>query len=120
MPQRKQDWFPVFEISRMTMRQDAIYRSTYTRQPPDEPAVAGVATELSLPILKKRFPGDHFDRLSGPPGCSYRMAVVSITKRVPGHAKRVMIGRGASGVSSCTPSSSWWWTTDINTRGWNE
>ena len=53
----EQDWFPVFEITRMTMRRDAIYHSTYTGKPPDEPAVLGVAlNEVFVPILKKQFP----------------------------------------------------------------
>jgi 4-hydroxy-3-polyprenylbenzoate decarboxylase len=35
--------FPVMTIERLTMRQDAIYHSTYTGRPPDEPAILGVA-----------------------------------------------------------------------------
>ena len=39
----EQDWFPVFEIQRITARKDPVYHSTYTGKPPDEPAVLGVA-----------------------------------------------------------------------------
>ena len=86
------DWFPVFEISRLTHRQDPIYHSTYTGKPPDEPAVLGVAlNEVFVPILKKQFP-EITDFYLPPEGCSYRMAIVSIAKRYPGHAKRVMFG----------------------------
>ncbi len=88
----EQDWFPVFEIARMTHRCDPIYHSTYTGKPPDEPAVLGVAlNEVFVPILQKQFP-EIVDFYLPPEGCSYRMAIVSIKKRYPGHAKRVMFG----------------------------
>ena len=88
----EQDWFPVFEIARMTHRRDPIYHSTYTGKPPDEPAVLGVAlNEVFVPILQKQFP-EIVDFYLPPEGCSYRMAIVSIKKRYPGHAKRVMFG----------------------------
>ena len=88
----EQDWFPVFEITRMTMRRDPIYHSTYTGKPPDEPAVLGVAlNEVFVPILQKQFP-EIVDFYLPPEGCSYRMAIVSIRKSYPGHAKRLMFG----------------------------
>jgi 4-hydroxy-3-polyprenylbenzoate decarboxylase len=88
----EQDWFPVFEICRITHRRDPIYHSTYTGKPPDEPAVLGVAlNEVFVPILQKQFP-EIVDFYLPPEGCSYRMAVVSIRKSYPGHAKRVMFG----------------------------
>jgi 4-hydroxy-3-polyprenylbenzoate decarboxylase len=88
----EQDWFPVFELSRMTMRRDPIYHSTYTGKPPDEPAVLGVAlNEVFVPILQKQFP-EIADFYLPPEGCSYRMAIISIRKAYPGHAKRVMFG----------------------------
>ncbi|MEO8935569.1 MAG: 4-hydroxy-3-polyprenylbenzoate decarboxylase [Burkholderiaceae bacterium] len=88
----ERDWFPVFEIDRITMRDDAIYHSTYTGKPPDEPAILGVAlNEVFVPILQKQF-AEIVDFYLPPEGCSYRMAVVSIRKSYPGHAKRVMFG----------------------------
>jgi 4-hydroxy-3-polyprenylbenzoate decarboxylase len=88
----EQDWFPVFEIGRMTTRQDPIYHSTYTGKPPDEPAILGVAlNEVFVPILRKQFP-EITDFYLPPEGCSYRMAIVSIKKSYPGHAKRLMFG----------------------------
>lgn len=88
----EQDWFPVFTIDRLTHRDDAIYHSTYTGKPPDEPAILGVAlNEVFVPILQKQFP-EITDFYLPPEGCSYRMAVVSIEKQYPGHAKRVMFG----------------------------
>jgi 4-hydroxy-3-polyprenylbenzoate decarboxylase len=84
--------FPVFTIERITMRRDPIYHSTYTGKPPDEPAVLGVAlNEVFVPILQKQFP-EIADFYLPPEGCSYRLAVVSMKKQYPGHAKRVMFG----------------------------
>ena len=88
----EQDWFPVFELSRITHRPDPIYHSTHTGKPPDEPAVLGVAlNEVFVPILQKQFP-EIVDFYLPPEGCSYRMAIISIRKAYPGHAKRVMFG----------------------------
>ena len=88
----EQDKFPVFTIERITMRRDPIYHSTYTGKPPDEPAMLGVAlNEVFVPLLQKQFP-EIADFYLPPEGCSYRMAVVSIKKQYPGHAKRVMFG----------------------------
>jgi len=88
----EQDWFPVFEVTRLTRRRDAIYHSTYTGKPPDEPAVLGVAlNEIFVPILQKQFP-EIVDFYLPPEGCSYRMAVISIRKAYAGHAKRLMFG----------------------------
>jgi len=84
--------FPVFTVERITLRRDPIYHSTYTGKPPDEPAMLGVAlNEVFVPILQKQFP-EIVDFYLPPEGCSYRLAVVSIKKQYPGHAKRVMFG----------------------------
>jgi 4-hydroxy-3-polyprenylbenzoate decarboxylase len=84
--------FPVFTIERITQRQAPIYHSTYTGRPPDEPAILGVAlNEVFIPILQKQFP-EIVDFYLPPEGCSYRMAVISMKKQYPGHAKRVMLG----------------------------
>ncbi|MDE2584179.1 MAG: 4-hydroxy-3-polyprenylbenzoate decarboxylase [Betaproteobacteria bacterium] len=84
--------FPVFTVERITMRKNPIYHSTYTGKPPDEPAVLGVAlNEVFVPLLQKQFT-EITDFYLPPEGCSYRLAVVSIKKQYPGHAKRVMFG----------------------------
>ncbi|MDM8567258.1 4-hydroxy-3-polyprenylbenzoate decarboxylase [Candidatus Halobeggiatoa sp. HSG11] len=84
--------FPVFTIERITHRSNPIYHSTYTGRPPDEPAILGVAlNEVFIPILQKQFP-EIIDFYLPPEGCSYRMAIVSIKKQYPGHAKRIMFG----------------------------
>ncbi|HYG42948.1 MAG TPA: UbiD family decarboxylase, partial [Bordetella sp.] len=88
----EQDWFPVFTVDRITMRRKPIYHSTYTGRPPDEPAVLGVAlNEVFVPLLRRQLP-EIVDFYLPPEGCSYRLAVVSIRKQYPGHAKRVMFG----------------------------
>ncbi len=88
----EQETFPVFTVERITLRRDPIYHSTYTGKPPDEPAILGVAlNEVFVPLLQKQFP-EITDFYLPPEGCSYRMAVVSMKKSYPGHAKRVMFG----------------------------
>ena len=84
--------FPVFTVTRITHRKDPIYHSTYTGRPPDEPAMLGVAlNEVFVPLLQKQFP-EIQDFYLPPEGCSYRLAIVSMKKQYPGHAKRVMMG----------------------------
>ncbi len=84
--------FPVFTVERMTMRRSPLYHSTYTGRPPDEPAMLGMAlNEVFVPLLVKQFP-EIVDFYLPPEGCSYRMAIVSMKKQYPGHAKRVMFG----------------------------
>ncbi|NVK11409.1 MAG: 4-hydroxy-3-polyprenylbenzoate decarboxylase [Gammaproteobacteria bacterium] len=86
------DQFPVFTVETITHRSNPIYHSTYTGRPPDEPAILGVAlNEVFIPLFKKQFP-EVVDFYLPPEGCSYRMAVVTIKKAYPGHAKRVMLG----------------------------
>jgi 4-hydroxy-3-polyprenylbenzoate decarboxylase len=84
--------FPVFTVEAMSMRKNPIYHSTYTGRPPDEPSVLGLAlNEVFIPILQKQFP-EIIDFYLPAEGCSYRVAIVSIKKQYPGHAKRVMMG----------------------------
>lgn len=84
--------FPVFEITAITTRKDAIYLSTYTGRPPDEPSILGEAlNEVFVPLLKQQMP-EVVDFYLPPEGCSYRIGVVSINKAYPGHARKVMMG----------------------------
>lgn len=86
------DSFPVFTIDTITERDSPLYHTTYTGRPPDEPAVLGVAlNEVFVPLLQKQFP-EITDFYLPPEGCSYRVAVVTMKKQYPGHAKRVMMG----------------------------
>lgn len=88
----EQETFPVFTVETIYHRDNPIYHSTYTGKPPDEPAILGVAlNEVFVPILQKQFP-EIIDFYLPPEGCSYRLAVVSIHKQYPGHAKRILFG----------------------------
>ncbi len=83
--------FPVFQVTAITMRRNPIYLSTFTGRPPDEPSVLGEAlNEVFIPLIRQQFP-EIVDFWLPPEGCSYRIAVVSMKKQYPGHAKRVMM-----------------------------
>lgn len=112
--------FPVFTIDRITRRSDPIYHSTYTGRPPDEPAVLGVAlNEVFVPILQKQFP-EITDFYLPPEGCSYRMAVVSMKKQYPGHAKRVMMGVWSFLRQFMYTKFVIVTDDDVNVRDWND
>ena len=112
--------FPVFTIERITHRKDPIYHSTYTGRPPDEPAILGVAlNEVFVPILKRQFP-EIVDFYLPPEGCSYRMAVVSMKKQYPGHAKRVMLGVWSFLRQFMYTKFVIVTDEDVNVRDWND
>jgi len=84
--------FPVFTATAITHRRNPIYMSTYTGRPPDEPAVLGLAlNDVFVPLFRQQYP-EVVDLHLPMEACSYRMAVVSMRKGYPGHAKRVMFG----------------------------
>ncbi len=112
--------FPVFTIERITHRKDPIYHSTYTGRPPDEPAILGGAlNEVFVPILKRQFP-EIVDFYLPPEGCSYRMAVVSMKKQYPGHAKRVMLGVWSFLRQFMYTKFVIVTDDDVNVRDWND
>ncbi|WP_409524574.1 4-hydroxy-3-polyprenylbenzoate decarboxylase [Nitrincola sp. MINF-07-Sa-05] len=114
------DRFPVFTVERITHRNNPIYHSTYTGRPPDEPAVLGVAlNEVFIPILQKQFP-EIVDFYLPPEGCSYRMAVVTMKKQYPGHAKRVMLGVWSYLRQFMYTKFVIVCDDDINARDWND
>ena len=114
------DSFPVFTVERITHRSRPIYHSTYTGRPPDEPAVLGVAlNEVFVPILQKQFP-EIVDFYLPPEGCSYRMAVVTMKKQYPGHAKRVMLGVWSFLRQFMYTKFVIVCDDDINARDWND
>jgi len=114
------DTFPVFTIETITQRDSPIYHSTYTGRPPDEPAVLGVAlNEVFVPILQKQFP-EIVDFYLPPEGCSYRLAVVSMKKQYPGHAKRVMMGVWSFLRQFMYTKFVVVVDDDINTRNWED
>ncbi|MFV8836336.1 4-hydroxy-3-polyprenylbenzoate decarboxylase [Aquisalimonas sp.] len=114
------DRFPVFTIERITHRSNPVYHSTYTGRPPDEPAVLGVAlNEVFVPILQKQFP-EIVDFYLPPEGCSYRMAVVTMKKQYPGHAKRVMLGVWSFLRQFMYTKFVIVTDDDVNARDWND
>jgi len=114
------DRFPVFTVERITQREVPIYHSTYTGRPPDEPAVLGVAlNEVFVPILQKQFP-EIVDFYLPPEGCSYRMAVVTMKKQYPGHAKRVMMGVWSFLRQFMYTKFVIVCDDDVNARDWND
>ncbi len=114
------DSFPVFTVERITHRSNPIYHSTYTGRPPDEPAILGVAlNEVFVPILQKQFP-EIVDFYLPPEGCSYRMAVVTMKKQYPGHAKRVMLGVWSFLRQFMYTKFVIVCDDDVNARDWND
>ena len=114
------DEFPVMTVERITHRKDPIYHSTYTGRPPDEPAILGVAlNEVFVPILQKQFP-EITDFYLPPEGCSYRMAVVTMKKQYPGHAKRVMLGVWSFLRQFMYTKFVIVTDDDVNARDWND
>jgi 4-hydroxy-3-polyprenylbenzoate decarboxylase len=114
------DRFPVFTVERISHRRDPIYHSTYTGRPPDEPSVLGVAlNEVFIPILQKQFP-EIVDFYLPPEGCSYRMAIVTMKKQYPGHAKRVMMGVWSFLRQFMYTKFVIVTDDDVNARDWND
>ncbi|MBJ56083.1 MAG: 4-hydroxy-3-polyprenylbenzoate decarboxylase [Gammaproteobacteria bacterium] len=112
--------FPVFTVKKLTHRKDPIYHSTYTGRPPDEPAMLGVAlNEVFVPLLQKQYP-EIVDFYLPPEGCSYRLAVISIRKQYPGHAKRVMMGAWSFLRQFMYTKFVIVTDDDVNIRDWND
>jgi len=85
--------FPVFTVERISHRNNPIYLTTYMGKPgEDEPSVmASALNEMFIPLLQEQFP-EVMDFYLPPEACSYRVAIVSISKQYPGHARRIMFG----------------------------
>jgi 4-hydroxy-3-polyprenylbenzoate decarboxylase len=82
--------FPVLHVEAMTMRRDPIYHSIVTSQPPQEDHGLGKATErIFLPLLKMLIP-DIVDYDMPPAGVFHNCVLVSIRKRYPKHAHKIM------------------------------
>ncbi|AKH68300.1 UbiD family decarboxylase [Spongiibacter sp. IMCC21906] len=114
------DCFPVFTVTHISHRKQPIYHTTYTGRPPDEPAVLGVAlNEVLVPLLRRQFP-EIIDFYLPPEGCSYRMAVVTIKKQYPGHAKRVMFGVWSFLRQFMYTKFVIVCDDDVNARDWND
>lgn len=84
------DYFPVFHVTCITHRRDAIYPATVVGKPPMEDAYFGKAVErIFLPLIKMQLP-EIVDINLPVEAVFHNLAIVSIKKRYPGHAKKVM------------------------------
>ncbi|MGC9022206.1 MAG: menaquinone biosynthesis decarboxylase, partial [Dissulfurimicrobium sp.] len=84
------DLYPVFHVTCMTHRKDAIYPATIVGRPPQEDCYMAKATErLFLPLIKKTMP-EVIDMNLPIEGIFHNLVFISIDKRYPGHAKKVM------------------------------
>ncbi len=112
--------FPVFTVTCITHRNNPIYHSTYTGRPPDEPAILGLAlNDVFVPLLQRQFP-EIIDFYLPPEGCSYRMAIVTIKKQYPGHAKTVMFGVWSFLRQFMYTKFVIVTDDDVNARDWND
>src|SRR2546421_388949 len=94
--------FPVFRLSAITMRRDAIYPSIVVGKPPQEDAWLGKATErIFLPAIKMTVP-EIVDYDLPVAGAFHNCAIVSIRKAFPGHARKVMHAIWGLGMLSLT------------------
>ena len=96
------DEFPVFHITCITHRKDAIYPATIVGKPPMEDCYIAKATErIFLPLIKKQLP-ELIDMNLPLEGVFHNLAVVSIDKRFPGHARKIMFALWGMGQMSFT------------------
>jgi 4-hydroxy-3-polyprenylbenzoate decarboxylase len=96
--------FPVFHVTAMTMRRDAVYPSIVVGKPPQEDAWLGKATErIFLPAIRMTVP-EIVDFDLPVAGAFHNCAIVSIRKRFPGHARKVMHAIWGLGMLSLTKS----------------
>lgn len=96
------DLFPVMHVTAITHRADAIYPTTIVGKPPMEDVWMGKATErLFLPLMKL-FMGEIVDINMPPEGVFHNLVIVSIKKRFPGHAQKVMYGLWGLGLMMLT------------------
>ncbi len=94
--------YPVFHVECITHRENPIYHATVVGKPPMEDAWLGKATErIFLPIIKFMHP-EIVDINLPIEGCFHNLAIVSIKKRYPGHAKKVMFALWSTGMLSLT------------------
>jgi 4-hydroxy-3-polyprenylbenzoate decarboxylase len=94
--------FPVFNVTAVTMRRDAIYPSIVVGKPPQEDAWLGKATErIFLPAVRMTVP-EIVDYDLPVAGAFHNLCIVSIKKAFPGHARKVMHAIWGLGMLSLT------------------
>ena len=96
------DHYPTFHLTGMSMRREAIYPTTIVGIPPMEDLYLGKATErIFLPIIRMTLP-DLVDMNLPAEGVFHNCALVSVKKRYPGHAKKLMNAIWGLGLLSLT------------------
>ena len=94
--------FPIFRISALTMRREAIYASIVVGKPPAEDAWLGKATErIFLPAVRMSVP-EIVDYDLPVAGAFHNCAIVSIRKTFPGQAQKIMHAIWGLGMLSLT------------------
>jgi 4-hydroxy-3-polyprenylbenzoate decarboxylase len=94
--------FPVFNVTALTMRKNAVYPSIVVGKPPQEDAWLGKATErIFLPAVRMTVP-EIVDYDLPVAGAFHNLAIVSIRKAFPGHARKVMHAIWGLGMLSLT------------------
>lgn len=85
-----EDMYPVLHVTCITRRKDPIYPSTIVGRPPMEDCFIGKTTErIFLPLLRKQLP-EIVDMDLPVEGVFHNLAIISIDKQYPGHAKKVI------------------------------
>jgi 4-hydroxy-3-polyprenylbenzoate decarboxylase len=94
--------FPVLHVTAITMRRDAVYPSIIVGVPPQEDVWLGKATErMFLPAIRMTMP-ELVDYDLPFQGAFHNLAIVSIRKAFPGHARKVMHAIWGTGLLSLT------------------
>jgi len=84
------DDYPVFHLTCVTRRRQPIYQTTIVGPPPMEDYYIGKAIErVFLPIMKRQLP-EIVDINMPAEGIFHNLILVSVRKRYPGHARKVM------------------------------
>jgi 4-hydroxy-3-polyprenylbenzoate decarboxylase len=114
--------FPVFHVTAITRRKDAIYPATVVGIPPMEDAWMGKATErLFLPLIRLFLP-EVVDVHMPPAGVFHNLVLVSIHKRYPGHARKVIHGLWGLGLLMLAKAivvvDEWVDVQDLNQTAW--
>jgi 4-hydroxy-3-polyprenylbenzoate decarboxylase len=90
--------YPVFHLTAVTRRRDAIYPTIVVGRPPMEDYWLGKATErLFLPIIRMMLP-EIVDMNMPAEGVFHNLVIVSVRKRYPGQARKVMYGLWGLGL----------------------
>lgn len=114
--------FPVFHVTAITYRKDPIYPTTIVGVPPMEDLWMGKATErLFLPLMRTFLP-EIVDINMPAEGVFHNLVLVSINKRYPGHARKVIFGLWGMGLMSLTKAivivDNWVDVQDLSQVSW--